>query len=71
MLDCSSSKSCHGIILMLIGCVLLLNTFGILKETTSIVITIASGAMLVYGFLLAEGPQRIKELFKKNTPSAK
>jgi hypothetical protein len=56
---------------MLIGCVLLLNTFGILKETTSIVITIASGAMLVYGFLLADGPQRFKDLFKKNTPASK
>jgi hypothetical protein len=52
---------------MIIGCVLLLNTFGILKETTGVIITIASSAMLIYGFFLCEGPQRIKDLFKKSS----
>lgn len=71
MLDCSSSKSCHGILLIITGCILLLNTLGVLKETTSIAISIASVAMLVYGFFLCDGPQRIKDLFKKDTPSIK
>ena len=69
MLDCSSSKSCHGLLLIITGCVLLLNTLGILKETTSIAIILASAAMLIYGFLLCDGPQRIKDLFKKDEPS--
>lgn len=69
MLDCASSKSCHGILLIVTGCILLLNTLGILKETTSITITIASAAMMIYGFFLCEGPQRIKQLFKKDEPT--
>ena len=67
MLDCSKSKTCHGVILIVVGSILLLNVLGILKETTGLVISAAGIIMLGYGFMLCNGPEHIKKLFKKNT----
>ena len=67
MFDCSKSQTCHGVILITIGTILLLNVLGVLKETTGLVISLAAIAMLGYDFMLCNGPARIKSLFKKNT----
>lgn len=67
MFDCSKSKSCYGITLIVIGSILLLNVLGILKETTNLVLSVAGLALVAYGFILLDGPQHIQKLFKKNS----
>lgn len=67
MVDCSNSRMCQGAVLMVIGLVLLLNILGILKETTNLVISIAAGAMILYGFYLCGGFVYIKNVFKRQT----
>jgi hypothetical protein len=69
MPNCELSKNCHGVLLMIIGSILLLNTLGVLKEITNIIICTVAGAMLVYGFLLCEGPRRIRDLMKRDDSS--
>lgn len=60
------SGPCKGILLIITGAILLLHTLGILKEGMNTIITIISIAMLVYGFILCDGPQTIKKLLKKD-----
>lgn len=58
-----------GIILIIGGLVLLLNTLGLLELWTDRIVTILAVGIMLYGFLLARGPYRLikwsRQLFNR------
>jgi hypothetical protein len=58
-----------GLIWIIAGAILLLNTFDLLEILTDKIVMLLSIGMIAYGFLLAHGPQRLvkwsKQLFNK------
>ncbi len=68
MLNCWGPVSgpCKGVLLIITGGILLLHTLGILKQGMGTIIAIISVAMLIYGFILCQGPQIIKKLLKRD-----
>jgi hypothetical protein len=61
---CVESKTLRGTILLVVGILLLLHSFGLFRSLNLLII-IGSIALIVYGAVLANIPQHIQKWFKK------
>ena len=54
-----------GIVWMVMGIILLFHTLGIIERGLKYIIIASSLGMIAYGFVLIDGMNKIKTLFKK------
>ncbi len=54
-----------GILLVVFGSLLTLYAFGFLRDKLDIVLIIAGVAMVIYGFMILNGPKKVMSLVEK------
>lgn len=54
-----------GILLVVFGSILTLYAFGFLRDKLDIILIIAGVAMVIYGFMILNGPKKVMELVEQ------
>lgn len=60
-------ETVKGILLVLFGSTLLLHTWGILTKQLDLFIIGAAVIMLIYGFIILNGPKKVASLLEKSS----